>query len=698
VLCRGTIVALLLLCFCREQIMFRSYGRAALVATLFLTAGVASAAAILDPVLAQRLSGAGPHDVVITFNRAADASALSSLGVSFVRLPQLRMAGARLTAAQVATLRQWPSVQSIYFNAPLKYSNYTSGQITGGHYVHDTLGMKGAGTTIAVLDSGVDGTHPDLTFGGNLVQNVKLVGDLGLLGISRFLENVPNTDTTSGHGTHVAGTTGGTGSASASDSRRPTYYAGIAPEASLVGIGAGEGISILHALLGFEWALANQARYSIDVITNSWGGGDGSSFDPSNPINVASFEAYRRGIVVTFAASNSGPDENTLNQYAIAPWVINVAAGDANRQLADFSSRGVAGDELKHPDITAPGSDIASTRAVGTALGALGPVVDPNHPDYLVRYATMSGTSMATPFVAGTAALLLSANPQFSPDQVEQTLIETADPMPGYALHQVGAGYIDVRGAVETAMNASGRRAAFLAGDTAWSRQGAWNPVTASDSRLRYVGTWILEDGSRVADAVSGGGSVHAKFTGTAFKLLHTLSTDGGTADVYVDGVKRGTVNFNGAAGQRRAPFVGLEPGTHTFELRTVSGKTRLDGILLEGELFADTTAFVDSTQTFTGTMGPSVADLEIDRYPVQIPADATTLRGDLSWTGALDLDLYLVDPNGARIASGATSANPERFEYTVTQPGTYTLEVTGFATAAASYTLRSTITRALAP
>jgi serine protease AprX len=678
--------------------MFRSCGRAALVAALFLTAGVASAAAVLDPVLAQRLSGAGPHEVVITFKRAADASALAGLGISFVRLPQLRMAGARLTAAQVATVRQWPSVQSIYFNARLKYSNYTSGEITGGHYVHDTLGMKGSGTTIAVLDSGVDGTHPDLTFGGNLVQNVKLVGDLGLLGISQYVENVPNTDTSSGHGTHVAGTTGGTGAASANDSRRPAYYAGIAPEASLVGIGAGEGISILHALLGFEYALANQARYSIDIITNSWGGGDGSAFDPNNPINVASFEAYRRGIVVTFAASNSGPDENTLNQYAIAPWVINVAAGDANKQLADFSSRGVAGDDIKHPDITAPGSDIASTRAVGTALGALGPVVDPNHPDYFVRYATMSGTSMATPFVAGTAAVLLNANPQLSPDQIEQTLIATADPMPGYALHQVGAGYIDVRGAVEAAMSASGQRAAFLAGDTAWSRQGAWKSVAASDSRLRYVGTWAIEGSSRTADAASGGGSVHAKLTGTAFKLLHTLSADGGTADVYVDGVKRGTVNFNGAAGQRRAPFIGLDPGTHTFELRAASGKTRLDGMLLEGALFAGATAFEESTQTFTGTMGPSVADLEIDRYTVQIPADATTLKGDLSWTGALDLDMYLVDPSGARVASGATSANPERFEYTIAQPGTYTVEVTGFATAAANYTLTSTVTRAVAP
>lgn len=433
----------------------------------------ASAAALIDPVLQQRAaSRSGPHEVVITFKKPADVSALAALGVRFSSLRQLPIAGALLTNAQLQIVRQLPSVASIYYNARLQYSNYTSGEITGGHYVHDALAVKGAGTTIAVLDSGIDANHPDLTFGSKTVQNVKLIGDLGLLGVSIPIENIPNTDTTSGHGTHVAGTVGGTGAASAADARRPYYYAGIAPEASLIGLSAGEGISILHALEGFDWALTNQQRYGIDVITNSWGGGDGNAFDPNNPINVASYEAYRRGMVVTFAASNSGPDEDTLNQYAIAPWVINVAAGTAIKQLADFSSRGVAGDAIKHPDVTAPGNEISSTRAVGTVIGAMGPVIDPAHPQYALRYHTISGTSMATPFVAGTAALLLSVNPQLSPDQIEEILTQTADPMPGYALHQVGAGYIDVREAVEVATTTPGERATFLAGDTKWSPQG----------------------------------------------------------------------------------------------------------------------------------------------------------------------------------------------------------------------------------
>jgi serine protease AprX len=459
--------------------MLHATGRAGVTLRVLLTAALltatlasnapASAGARMDPVLQERLAaGAGSHDVVITFKRVSDSSALSVLGARFIPLRQLPMAGARLTTAQVRMVERWSSVVSIYFNAPLRYSNFTSGEITGGHFVHDTLGLKGNGTTIAVLDSGIDAVHPDLTLGNKVVQNVKIVGDLGLLGINLFLENQPNTDTTSGHGTHVAGTAGGTGEASAADERRPFYFAGIAPESSLIGLGAGEAIAILHALAGFDWVLTNQQRYSIDVVTNSWGSGDGADFDPANPINVASLEAYRRGIVVTFAASNSGPEENTLNQYAIAPWVINVAAGTATRGLADFSSRGVAGDSIKHPDVTAPGNLITSTRAVGTPIGAMGPVVDPAHPTYTLYYHSISGTSMATPFVAGTVALLLQANPALSPDQVEDILMQTADAMPGFAFHQVGAGYIDVREAVEVAMATPGERAAFLGGARDW--------------------------------------------------------------------------------------------------------------------------------------------------------------------------------------------------------------------------------------
>jgi hypothetical protein len=310
---------------------------------------------------------------------------------------------------------------------------------------------------------------------------------------------------------------------------------------------------------------------------------------------------------------------------------------------------------------------------------------------------------MATPFVAGAAALMLSVNPQLSPDQIEQILTQTADPMPGYAFHQVGAGYIDVREAVEVAGATPGQRVAFLAGNTTWSAQGGWTAIADGDSRLRYTGAWRVRSSAGASDGAyreaRPGASLRATFTGDAVKLAFPTNAHGGVGDVYVDGAKRSTVSFySAAAGFSSVALDDLGPGSHSLELRAMKGATYVDGLSVAGQLYPDETTFVDETQTYTGTMGPSAADLEIDRYMITVGADAATLKGRLAWTGALDLDLYLVDPGGARVAAGATTSNPETFEFAIREPGTYTIEVTGFATVAAAYTVTATVTRAITP
>ena len=675
----------------------------AIAAALAAFAPASDAAALIDAELQQRLAASGPHRVVVTFDDPAVANRLLALAPGSLLLQELPMAGALLTRAQIETVAGWDGVESIYFDAPLQYFNHEAAEITGGHVVHDAAGLRGNGVTIAVLDSGIDANHPDLTFGSKTIQNVKLVGDLGLVGVSGAIENQANTDTSSGHGTHVAGTVAGTGMASANDPRRANYYDGIAPDASLIGLGAGEGLSILFALQGFDWVLANQDRYGIDVVTNSWGSSN-SVYDPSNPINKASWEAYRRGMVVTFAAGNDGPAEDTLNPYAIVPWVINVGSGTKQRALSDFSSRGVAGDTYKHIDLIAPGSGICSTRAVGTAVGATGTLVDATNPAYTTYYHCISGTSMATPFVAGTVALMLEANPELSPDQIEQILMETADPMPEWGYHVVGGGYIDVAAAVARAANVAGERQAFLEGRTAWSSQGEWNHVADADPLLLYVGKWSssgaagASDGSyRIATVgKKSAPSLHFSFQGRALQIAYPRDSRGGLADVYVDGINRGRISFHADSSDVAGRFAvsGLDAGLHRVELRGVQGRVYFDGLLLDGSLQETGTVESVESETFSGTLGPSVADLMVATHTIEVGSDTATIRAELGWSGGVDLDLYLVGPDGQTVATAATLANPERLEYAVTAPGTYTWRVTGYVSVLSSYTLTSTQVR----
>jgi subtilisin family serine protease len=679
------------------------------LAASMMSISAANADALVGPQLAEQLqTQAGPFNVIVSFdNQQSVDSVLQGLNIPYRALQTMPMAGATLTKLQLENLQANPFVTSVYANAPLEYKNYTSGEITGGHYVQDNYNVDGSGVTIAVLDSGVDATHPDLELGTKTVENVKIVGDLDLAGgRNAFIEGVPNSDTTSGHGTHVAGTVGGTGAASANDERRAYYHDGIAPGSSLVGLGAGEGVSILYALLGFDYAIANQDRLDIDIITNSWGGGDGSEFDPNNPINKASFKAYQNGMVVTFAASNSGPDDDTLNQYAIAPWVINVAAGTSDKQLADFSSRGVAGHEYKIPDITAPGKDITSTRAPNTAVGALGPVADPAHPSYTAYYHTISGTSMATPFVAGVAALLLEVNPNLSPDQIEEIIKVTADPM-DYAPHEVGTGYINVKAAVDMAAEVVGQRNDFLDGNTLWSSQGKWTTVDDSDPLLNYDGKWYQKDEENAYQggymkAKYAGSTIAAAIRGDRVRLHFYVKDDKPTSiELFSDGQSMGMATVYHADASKYTPkdvvvsFDDLGEGIHDLEIRMLSKYVYFDAMDVDGDVIASDVTYTEVTETYQGTMGASAENLEVQDFPFEIAANDISIMASLDWTTVADLDFALVNPEGVEVASSASLANPESLQFWVDQTGTYNLRVKGYISVATPFTITNTVTKA---
>jgi serine protease AprX len=294
------------------------------------------------------------------------------------------------------------------------------------------------------------------------------------------VENIPDTDTNTGHGTHCAGIVGGNGQDSGG------RYAGVAPGARLIGTGSGATLVVLNGLGGFEWSMTNQVTldssgqpYNIRVISNSWGGG--GAFNPDDPINIATKIAHDQyNMIVVFAAGNSGPGHDTMNPYAKAPWVIGVAAGTKEGGLANFSSRGVKmdkrlsnddpNDDYNAPTITAPGgrefpnnagkftSDVVSVRSL-TNIFANGQDADAELPAaYVPYYTQISGTSMATPFVAGTVALMLNADPTLSPDEVKSILTQTASRMPNYDEWEVGAGYINVHAAVDQVFNRNNKQ------------------------------------------------------------------------------------------------------------------------------------------------------------------------------------------------------------------------------------------------
>jgi serine protease AprX len=442
-------------------------------AVFILSATTAFAQAVVDAELQgvfARLGAGGPTEVIVTFQgdrgpAAAELEVLRAVGITGgITLKNLPMAGVLATQAQVDALARNPRVRSVFWNKPLQSFNYDARHLTGVERLRGDAAMtrqnrglpvSGKGVGVVVIDNGVDATHPDLQLGRNVVQNVLAVADRNLIGSTGFVsmvvaENQPTTSYAGDHGTHVAGTVGGSGQASSG------RHAGMAPGASLIGYGIGAPLLVLNTLGGFDWSLANQAQYGIRVITNSWGSSGG--FNPDHPINVASrIASEQRNIVVLFAAGNSGPGLNTINPYAKAPWVISVAAGDKASKLAGFSSRGTPGGAktatsstgetitwLDEPTITAPGVGIVSARAIA------GTPETGN-----VFYNTKSGTSMATPATAGIVALILEANPLLTPREVTEILRQTATRMPGYRSHEVGAGYVNAFAAVQKAFTLS---------------------------------------------------------------------------------------------------------------------------------------------------------------------------------------------------------------------------------------------------
>jgi outer membrane protein assembly factor BamB/protocatechuate 3,4-dioxygenase beta subunit len=287
-------------------------------------------------------------------------------------------------------------------------------------------GVRGQGVVVGVMDSGVDGGHPALADSWRGRD-----GDTARSWFAATGENYPEPGDGGGHGTHVAGSIVGA---------PPGEVTGVAPEAEWIAAkiffdSGSTSESIIHS--GFQWMLApgGDPAAAPDVVNNSWGAGDGTLTTFWDDVDAW----VAAGIVPVFANGNNGPAQGTVGSPGSYPHTIGIGATDEHDRIAIFSSRGSAfwdGVEYRKPQVSAPGRQVRSTWPL--ALSDDG-------------YHTISGTSMAAPHATGVIALMLSAAPDLTIDEVRDALESSARTEPHMGAlpdNNYGAGIVDAFAAV----------------------------------------------------------------------------------------------------------------------------------------------------------------------------------------------------------------------------------------------------------
>ncbi|MGW0808706.1 S8 family serine peptidase [Nonomuraea sp. NPDC002799] len=470
-------------------------------------------------------------------------------------------------------------------------------------------GYDGKGVKVAVLDTGADATHPDLE--GRIAESVNF-------------SDAADTVDRNGHGTHVAATIAGSGAADASKRK------GVAPGASLyVGkvLGDTGGGYLSWIVAGMEWAAAQQ----VDVVSMSLGTEDPS--DGQDPLSQAlNTLSSQSDVLFVVAAGNEGPDAGTVSSPAAADAALTVGAVSKSDELAGFSSRGPRlGDDALKPEISAPGVAIVAARAAGTSLGT--PVDD--------RYSALNGTSMATPHVAGSAALLAQRHPDWSAQQLKAALISTAKPVAG-DLDAIGAGRVDAGRAVAQQVYAS---------PATISR-----PTVAADGEAGTSATEIVNTGDT---AVALDLTLDVRDQRGAPAPTGMFALPAGRVEVPAGGKAQVTVAVDPAKGTRgrytgrlRASAEGVEvtvaivqsvsPTRHRVEIPV----TYRDGGAPGAEsgvdvLDLDTGDFYDLTVPEDGKL---IADLPAGRYSMMAtlfePRDASVHSSEVVFAGDPDVEI----------------------------------------------------------
>ncbi len=285
------------------------------------------------------------------------------------------------------------------------------------YFPHDK-GYEGKGITVAVIDTGV-APHYDLTKPTNRI-----------IGFKDLVNNKETPYDDNGHGTHVAGIIAGNGFSSNGK------YMGVAPKANILGIkaldqyGGGSSSDIIAAI---SYIIETKDRYNTKIINLSLGTPANNSCE-KDPICKAVDAAVKAGLIVITAAGNSGPAEGTILSPGISKNAITVGAVDDKRTIdpsddtiAPFSSRGPTMEGIMKPDIVAPGVNIKSLSNIK-----------------LDNYSSLSGTSMATPLVSGSVALLFNKYGNLSPQDLKDKIISSCIDLKESKKNQ-GAGMLNLK-------------------------------------------------------------------------------------------------------------------------------------------------------------------------------------------------------------------------------------------------------------
>jgi len=307
-----------------------------------------------------------PQEAIVVFDENESIALLDSFDLvdGYFGYQVLPMAYTKLTGEQVSALAEREAVRYVSETFELEYYNDQQSRqamhveaVNAGAFdgVSDTLGFDGSGVDAVVIDSGIDGAHPD--FQGRVESNYEFV-DSPLGDREPMWVDIGAGDSDDvGHGQHCCGIVAGDGFASTTEGTGP--YVGMAPGARLSSYSTSQTVYLPYAVGAWDHMIARKRDPSDEfdpvVCSNSYGVARGNRFNPLDPLNVATWEAFEEGILPVFALGNDGPDKGTISRYAKAPHVLGVAAGTKEKTITGFSSRGRdVGDEL--PDGTTFGA------------------------------------------------------------------------------------------------------------------------------------------------------------------------------------------------------------------------------------------------------------------------------------------------------------------------------------------------------